>query len=96
MGMTAHVRDFRGEILDRGGRDVRELVDAARRAGLPFLANVDEYDDTVFNRMQAAVVADELHELSHRGLGGPIFDEVLQMIGRTQERPHRYLVFNGD
>ena len=60
------------------------------------MANVDEYDDTVFNGRQAAVVADELHELSHRGLGGPVAEEVLQMIRRTQERPHRYLVFNGD
>jgi hypothetical protein len=96
MGITVEIRAFRGEILDRGGQDVHQLVDAARLAGMPFLANVDEYDDTVFNRLQLSVVVDEIRELSSRGLGGPAVEEVTRMIEKVRARPHRYLVFNGD
>jgi hypothetical protein len=97
MGMTLYIRDFRGEILHRGERDVGELVDAARQTGLPFLANVDEYDDTVFNRLQLSVVADEMCELAGLELAGlAVVEELEQMIEKASARPHRYSVFNGD
>lgn len=96
MGITVYVKVFGGDIIHRGECDVRELVEAARLAHLPFLANVDVYDDTVFNRTQLAVVAEEIKELARLDLPDALLNEVIQMIEWTQERPHRYLVFNGD
>ena len=96
MGMTVYVSDFSGEILRRGQVDVRDLVEAARRARLPFLAHVDEYDNTIFNRMQLSVLLSELEELARAGAASSQVDEVSEFAAVVSARPHRYLVFNGD
>ena len=96
MGTVSEVRDFRGGILRQGVIEMSELLAAARQARLPFLGCVDEYDNTVFNQLQAAVVREELARIeSFPGLESAVA-EVRSMIDEVQQRPHRYLVFNGD
>ena len=93
--MIIHVRDFFGEILLRGSLDVWGVIEAARRVGLPFLAHVDEYDDTVFNLIQMQVVERELESLIERGECVAQAEEILAALETVRARPHRYLVFYG-
>jgi hypothetical protein len=73
------------------------LLRAARERTLPFLGNVDEFDDTVFNRLQLRVVGEELEQISRTSTDlGPEVREVQTLAALAGERPHRYLVFNGD
>ncbi len=91
------MRDYRGSVLSLGNLDLGGILRVATGQGLPFLGNVDEYDDTVFNRHQLRLVADELEQIARtspgleRGL-----HELKEMVELVAERPHRYLVFNGD
>ena len=96
MGTTVHVRDFRGELLQRGSAEMGGLLAAARQARLPLLGSVDEYDDTVFNRSQVALVLEELDRLELSADLEHARSELISMAVRVQQRPHRYLVFNGD
>jgi hypothetical protein len=96
MGTTVYVRDFRGAVLQRGVVDMQDLLDRARQAHLPLLGIVDEYDDTIFNGMQVSVVVRELGALAGDDALKPALEELEAMAGVVQERPHRYLVFNGD
>jgi len=97
VGTTAHVRDYTGSVLCWGALDMRDLLRAANGQALPLLGNVDEYDDTVFNRQQLRVVIGELDQIARTSSGlDPQLQELDGMVARVQERPHRYLVFNGD
>nr|WP_146177685.1 hypothetical protein [Sphaerisporangium cinnabarinum] len=97
MGTTALVRDYRGTVLILGNLDLRAVLRVARGQGLPFLGNVDEHDDTVFNGHQLRLVADELEQITRTSPGlEPELQELTGMVELVDERPHRYLVFNGD
>lgn len=96
MGTTVFVRDFRGQVLKRGSLDMRALIQAARGMRLPLLGHVDEYDDTVFNRHQLVVVSEECVALRDAGSSGAALEELARLADFVRERPHRYLVFNGD
>lgn len=96
MGTTVYVRDFRGKLLQRGATDMGRLLVAARQARLPLLGSVDEYDDTVFNRSQVALVLEELDRLELSANLEHARAELISMAVGVQQRPHRYLVFNGD
>lgn len=97
MGVTIYVKDYLGETLLFGSSDMRCVLAAAENRGLPFLASVDVNDDTTFNRKQSARLAEELDLLSggQEGLAAAIssLQAAIDVVG---ERPHRYLVFNGD
>ena len=75
---------------------MRDLLDCARQVHLPLLGLVDEYDDTVFNGMQVSVIVGELGTLAGDGVLTQALEELMIMAAVVQERPHRYLVFNGD
>lgn len=96
MGTTAYVRDFQGKLLQLGATEMGGLLGAARQARLPLLGSVDEYDDTVFNRSQVALVLEELERLELTADLEHARSELVSMAVRVQQRPHRYLVFNGD
>ncbi|WP_157803635.1 hypothetical protein [Luteimicrobium subarcticum] len=72
------------------------LLKEAQLRELPFLAGVDEYDDTIFNRRQTHTVALELVELREMTEIRNQVEDIEAAIGIVQQRPHRYLVFNGD
>lgn len=74
-----------------------DVVREARQMDMPMLGNVDQYDDTRFNRMQMKLVSDELLKLAST-LSGDKLDvivELLVLVELVKERPHRYLVFVG-
>lgn len=96
MGTTAYVRDFRGIVLDRGSRDLHHLLAAARAMKLPFLGHVDEYDDTVFNRLQLSVLIEEIDHIRLNEGESHALEELARLVSDVRERPHRYLVFSGD
>lgn len=96
MGTTAYVRTYSGEVLDRGRHDLVPALRVAQQIGLPFLESVDEYDDTVFNRKQLAVVIKEFDILRQSGVDEAVIGEVTRLVELVRVRPHRYLVFNGD
>ena len=65
---------------------------------MSMLGHVDPYDDTVFNRTQMRAVTPELEALA---AGSPpevaqAASDVLALVAQVDEKPHRYLVFNGD
>jgi hypothetical protein len=97
VGTTAFVRDYVGSVLYRSALDVREVLRAASAQALPLLGNVDEYDDTVFNALQLHVISGELDQIARESETLSLqLQELQRMVARVQERPHRYLVFNGD
>jgi hypothetical protein len=97
VGTTALVRDYRGSVLSGGNLDLRGIFRAAAGQGLPFLGNVDEYDDTVFNRHQLRMVADELDQLARTTtVLESELQELRELVAQADQRPHRYLVLNGD
>jgi len=84
-------------VLLRGQLEMTGLVRSANRLALPFLGNVDEFDDTIFNRLQLRVVGAELDEISRTSSDfGAEVRELEDLVSLVQERPHRFLVFNGD
>jgi hypothetical protein len=77
---------------------IGEIIRAARKMDMPMLGNVDQYDDTRFNRMQMKLVSSELLMLAstQSGDGLDAVEELLALVELVKERPHRYLVFVGD
>ncbi|NRQ32618.1 hypothetical protein HII36_12330 [Nonomuraea sp. NN258] len=99
MTMTVYVREFGGAVIERCVSDVRftGVLDLAADAGLSYLGKVDPYDDTVFNRTQAQTLVKEL-DVIRRMRGEDSLDilELRRLLAIVDERPHRYLVFDGD
>ncbi len=60
---------------------------------------IDPYGDTIFNRLQAAVMVEEWDRLklafSERGAEA-LWTEVRELIVRCSEEPHTYVRFVGD
>lgn len=62
-----------------------EIIRAARQMGMPMLGNVDQHDDTRFNRMQARIVSSEFVKLAR---ACPV-DHVSQMTAAMRTRLQR-------
>lgn len=65
---------------------------------MPMLGHVDQYDDTVFNRAQMRAVTPELTMLA---ADSPpevtqAASDLLALAAQVEQKPHRYLIFNGD
>ncbi len=99
MALSVLVRTYTGEILARSvHRAHGQLCSSARKEGLPLLADVDPYDDTIFNSLQVKRLAAELESL-RQSVSTPedeAISEVVELIELVLVKPHRYLVFNGD
>ncbi|MFC5175647.1 hypothetical protein [Nocardioides taihuensis] len=96
MGVTIYVEDYLGEVLLRDPTDMRDLLEAAESLGLPLLTSVDVYDDTRFNRRQSERLVSEVDALSGQRDLTPAIAALQVAISLVGERPHRYLMFNGD
>jgi len=97
--MSVLVKTFTGDRLafSKNG-NLNRLIRSARGSGLPLLGDVDHYDTTVFNQSQMPRLRRELESLSPSvGLAeqGAI-SELLELAVLVEEKPHRYLIFNGD
>jgi hypothetical protein len=99
MALSVLVRTFTGTVL-RSSTDsgLHAICVLARERGLPLLGHIDPYDNTIFNRMQAEVIRSELGSLTK--ISGPEYkaslEGLIDLVNLVVERPHRYLVFNGD
>lgn len=93
------VRTYSGEVLDRSeNRALNRLFDSAAARGLLLMGHVDPYDDTVFNQLQVRLISLELKALipfltPDEAIAAR---EVGNLAELVSERPHRYLVINGD
>lgn len=99
MSVSVLVRTFTGNILQSTTVPlVKEMCTLAREMDLPLLGGVDPYDNTIFNGLQVAGVQRELQTLRLRGPEEfeEVIDEINRLIGLVTQKPHRYLVFNGD
>ena len=81
--------------MKRGILDLRGVLRAVRTARLPLLGSVDEYDDTVFNRAQVALVLYELDQLELPEDMQPMRSELAAMAAEVRRSQHRYLALNG-
>ena len=97
MGINIFVRDYLGGKLLEGSLDVRGVIAAAEARDLPLLASVDVYDDTTFNRKQSARLRHEIDALSGQSDDlDALLTSLSEAVAVVDEKPHRYLVFNGD
>ena len=99
MPLSARVWTLPDETLARSVvPGMNRLVERARASGFPMLGNVDEYDDTKFNRLQVEVLIRELAVFTKgedRQVAGAA-EELTAMAQLVLEKPHRYLLFIGD
>ncbi|MGW1913218.1 hypothetical protein ACWCQS_21395 [Streptomyces sp. NPDC002076] len=99
MPLSILVRTYTGEILATSVHPgIGAICESARKRGLAMLGCVDKYDDTVFNRTQVSHIRGELlqlHELCEADEAAAL-SELVKLLDVVSERPHRYLVFNGD
>lgn len=102
MGITLALKQEDGTVLAEFSdeRNVlhRILPEAGDRA-FPYLSCVDWYGDTVFNKLQAPRLIEELRSLRI----GPddaeskrIIGAIIELATRVKEGTHLYLVFVGD
>jgi hypothetical protein len=96
-------------LIDASGRTLGEILDSERKLEgalpsenderFPLLRFVDSYGDTVFNRLQAGHVRQEVERLQ-QVTGDPavkqLMEELLQLANECAAAPHRYLKFLGD
>ncbi len=94
--------DFPPEEVAATGDDTGTLVriiaslDPAR---YPYLAYVDPFGITVFNRLQMDVVIPELIQLrteEDAGRIGSVIDQVIQFATQCRDEVHLYVEFEGD
>jgi hypothetical protein len=99
MTLSVAVRDYAGELVARSTNPgIGPLCDVAAELGLPFLASVDRYDDTSFNRNQMRAIRAEVDSLleDESEMVRRAASELLELCEIVDRRPHRYLIFNGD
>lgn len=96
-------------LIDASGRTLGEILDPARKLEgalppesddrFPLLRFVDSYGDTVFNRVQASYLREEIARLQ-QVTGDPaakrLMEELLRLANECAAAPHRYLKFLGD
>ena len=99
MAIAAIVRTYTGErIASSIDVSFNSMVEMAVLAELHLLANVDPYDDTVFNRSQVGTLVREVALLRrlHPDQEADAIRELGRLANLVEEKPHRYLVFVGD
>ncbi|MFE0508848.1 hypothetical protein [Streptomyces sp. NPDC058964] len=99
MPLSILVRTYTGEVLATSLHPaIGALCATARERGLVMLGWVDKYDDTVFNRTQVSHMREELVELRRHCATeeAEALAELMKLMDLVSERPHRYLLFNGD
>ncbi|MGI5226491.1 hypothetical protein [Actinoallomurus sp. CA-142502] len=99
MGISVQIRTFTGAVEATCTHPAIDgLCERARHLDLPMLGGVDPHDDTVFNRSQMRLVIPELHRLAEETSDGEAqaAQEIIELTGRIEREPHRYLLFNGD
>lgn len=91
-------QDVLAEAGDDTGALVRSLTTLDRDA-YPYMAYVDPFGLTIFNRVQMEVVIPELLRLrddaSFHGLHG-VMERILELATRCRDGVHLYLEFEGD
>jgi hypothetical protein len=99
VAMSVLVKTFTGDRLASSQNvNLNKLIRSARRSDLPLLGDVDHYDTTVFNQSQMPRLQRELEwllprvELDEQGA----ISALLELAVLVGDKPHRYLVFNGD
>lgn len=99
MPLSILVRTYTGEVLATSVHPaIGAVCESARKRGLVMLGYVDKYDDTVFNRTQVTHIREELVQLREHCAADETeaLAELTKLIDMVAERPHRYLLFNGD
>ncbi|MCT9112668.1 hypothetical protein ACFWD7_57970 [Streptomyces mirabilis] len=99
MPLSILVRTYTGEVLATSLHPaIGAICESARKRGLVMLGCVDKYDDTVFNRTQVSHIRGELVRLRELCDADETvaLSELVKLLDVVSERPHRYLVFNGD
>jgi hypothetical protein len=100
MAMKARAIDARFNVLEEvvlPDELVSWLLDEAGSSGL--VRHIDEYGDTYFNSLQVRDFLAEI-EAMHPLVADPVIANSLSELSRLArlaiERPHRFLVFEGD
>ncbi|MER6025614.1 hypothetical protein [Streptomyces sp. NPDC001851] len=99
MPLSILVRTYTGEVLATSAHPaIGAICESARKRGLVMLGCVDKYDDTVFNRTQVSHLREELVQLREHCAADETeaLAELAKLMDVVSERPHRYLLFNGD
>ena len=76
-----------------------QIIGSLDAVQYPYLAYVDPFGITVFNRLQMDVVIPELIRLrseDHADRIGTIIDQIIQFATRCRDEVHLYLEFEGD
>ena len=102
MGIQIVLQDEQGKNLSEVVHDPQGVI----ALSLPDLNGsyvcirfIDPYGDTIFNRLQAAVLVEEwdrLKPLFSEPNAEGLWDDVRKLIVRCSEEPHTYLRFIGD
>lgn len=102
MGLCIVLRTESGEQLDFAADEknlLGKLLGAPDPGKFPMLASIDQYGDTVFNRIQMSRFLDEWKTL-RRSAKSPVEEDLLQSVQAMAEKAvqavHLYLVFVGD
>ncbi|MFN8019895.1 MAG: hypothetical protein U0Q03_00070 [Acidimicrobiales bacterium] len=101
MPISVELRDERGcvasDVIE--ARILTKLIPPLSERSSDLLRFVDPYGDTVFNRLQAGVLAAELRSCS-ADLLDPVerqaIDSVVELAERCADEVHMYLWFIGD
>ncbi|MFJ5530566.1 hypothetical protein [Streptomyces sp. NPDC093261] len=99
MPLSILVRTYTGEVLATSVHpSIGAVCESARKQGLVMLGCVDKYDDTVFNRNQVSHIRGEVAQLRELCVADEMeaLSELTELLEVVSERPHRYLLFNGD
>lgn len=94
--------DFPAEELAATADDtgiLAQIIGSLDAAQYPYLAYVDPFGITVFNRLQMDVVIPELIRLRSEERAyriGVIIDRTIQFATRCRDEVHLYLEFEGD
>ncbi|MEO6992961.1 MAG: hypothetical protein ABI273_05005 [Lacunisphaera sp.] len=102
MGLTIHLQDAKGKVLDTVTDEsnlLHKILPATDDAGFHTISRIDWYGDTTFNRMQMEDVIREFGRLDVSGYSSDEKDmlgEIVNLANRGIEKPHFYLKFCGD
>jgi hypothetical protein len=92
----------RGDVLEAAGDNSGRLGHALSqldRGSYPYLALVDPFGLTIFNRLQVEVVISELRRVREEPAFSSlkeVLDQILRLALKCQEEVHLYVEFEGD
>jgi hypothetical protein len=101
MALTIQLEDEEGNVIESifDVGDLQRALPESNDSSFSCLRFVDDYGDTVFNRLQAPVVLQELSRVRpaiDTIPEGDFFAELLRLVNRCRVEPHVYLRFVGD